>query len=245
MPKVSEHLGQVLWFQACHWCPTPVWQCWEAGMKVGHELRCHSYLARCHLGQFTDLLGLSVPTHEMGRVPASQNLCQTTLGSCSPGDSTLLSGPGNSWGAAPHCAQCPLPRHGPVPARPAQATSSRWHHKAVPKPGPPEEQTVPPWPLPGPTPHWNRHQHVPSQDALCLGLRLWSVLYGKREGSQLGRLRPGQGPVKTGLRTPETAPPLSLPLSSPLCSLPFLPLVKRGKLTHFPSAVVTLGKAKS
>lgn len=69
MPKVSEHPGLVLWFQACHWCPTPVWQCWEVGTKVGHKLQCHSNLAMCHLGRFTDRLGLSVPTHKMGLVP--------------------------------------------------------------------------------------------------------------------------------------------------------------------------------
>lgn len=52
--------------------------------------------------------GLSVPTHELGLVPTSQNLRPTPLSSCSPGASTLLLGPGNSQGQSPLCPGAPF-----------------------------------------------------------------------------------------------------------------------------------------
>lgn len=94
----------------------------------------------------------------MGLHPHSQGLCQASLGSSPLEASALLSGPVNSWGQLPAVPRGPLPCPGPVPVRPAHATSPRWHHKAIPEPEPPRNKQ----PLPG--------GHTPPEPSLALPL---------------------------------------------------------------------------
>lgn len=149
----------------------------------------------------------------MGLHPHSQGLCQASLGSSPPEASAFLSGLVISWGQLPTVPRGPLPCPGPVPVRPAHATSSRWHHKAIPEPEPPRNKQ----PLPGGHTPQEPSQALPLQDASCLGPSegnsagpgLRSVLSGKGEGG-----RPGQGAGRIG--SGHLRPP-------PLLSLPHLP----------------------
>ena len=137
---------------------------------------------------------------------------------------TLLMGPGNSWGAAPQCALVPPPRPGLWPARPAQATLSRWYHKAIPNLGC-SGTNSPSRPLPrGHTPQSltrkTLHPCPRGGQLLRASCPLFFFFFPRRgRESQPGRLRPGQGRVRR--RTPETAPsPISSAPSFLLSSAP-------------------------